>query len=199
MKRAHNFKDRTGEQVGRLRFLSVDGDKTKTKCIWWLCECVCGTVKSIRASSISQGRTLSCGCYMREQQRKPRAAQKRRKSARERGIEEVWFAYKKQARDRQLDWELDKQTFKSFLFAPCLYCGTVGSNQFSRTRVKRTHRYTARLRYNGIDRLDSDRGYTDTNCVTSCSTCNYAKGTRSYDEFVNWLARASAYCFRKAA
>ncbi len=32
----------------------------------WMCQCECGTVKSIRASAVRSGRTKSCGCLVGE-------------------------------------------------------------------------------------------------------------------------------------
>lgn len=47
---------------------------------------------------------------------------------------------------------------------------------------------------NGIDRVDSTRGYTPDNVVSCCKTCNYAKGVLGADEFVNHCARIVASC-----
>ena len=38
-------------------------------------------------------------------------------------------------------------------------------------------------------RIDNLKGYISGNCVTSCWTCNRAKGTMSLDEFVTYLKR----------
>jgi len=41
--------------------------------------------------------------------------------------------------------------------------------------------------YNGIDRLDSDGGYTIKNTVTCCEFCNRAKFLKTKEEFLIWL------------
>ena len=43
------------------------------------------------------------------------------------------------------------------------------------------------FRYNGIDRVDSSRGYEAGNVVASCKRCNYTKQTMSRVEFVDWI------------
>ena len=58
--------DMTGRKYGRLRVLSAAPDrilpsgKTERMC---LCKCDCGAIKTIRAASLKNGNTKSCGCY----------------------------------------------------------------------------------------------------------------------------------------
>jgi len=56
------FKDRTGEQVGRLTILS--DWKREKKVTSWKCLCECGTEKWIRANHLTESHTRSCGCLM---------------------------------------------------------------------------------------------------------------------------------------
>ncbi len=64
----HRFYDLTGQKIGRLKVLqrsqSIKGAST------WLCECDCGTVKSIRGQYLRNGNAVSCGCYQKEVVRK---------------------------------------------------------------------------------------------------------------------------------
>jgi hypothetical protein len=50
-------------KVGRLTLLHPTGQGSLQK---WLCRCDCGTLKSIWASNLRQGRTQSCGCLRKE-------------------------------------------------------------------------------------------------------------------------------------
>ena len=45
------------------------------------------------------------------------------------------------------------------------------------------------LKCNGIDRIDSSKGYTVENSVPCCKYCNTAKNTMSVDEFLKWIGR----------
>ena len=45
------------------------------------------------------------------------------------------------------------------------------------------------LKCNGIDRIDSSKGYTVENSVACCKYCNTAKNTMSVDEFLKWIGR----------
>lgn len=49
------------------------------------------------------------------------------------------------------------------------------------------------VRYNGIDRKNSNVGYTAANCVPACRRCNLAKREDSVSEFVGWIERAYAH------
>ena len=47
--------------------------------------------------------------------------------------------------------------------------------------------------YNGLDRVDNEKGYTIDNVVPCCKHCNYAKRNRSVEEFIDWIAQVYEY------
>ncbi len=54
-----------GQKFGRLTVL--DRDKSNnTKHAYWICQCECGKIKSIRSAHLRSGGTISCGCYSAE-------------------------------------------------------------------------------------------------------------------------------------
>lgn len=58
------FTDLTGNKYGRLSVTKkVDGGN---KCVLWECICDCGNRAIVRSSSMTSGRTRSCGCLARE-------------------------------------------------------------------------------------------------------------------------------------
>lgn len=60
-------KDLTGQRFGRLIVVSFDEEKSKEKkSSYWICQCDCGNTKSIFGSSLTTGRTQSCGCLQKE-------------------------------------------------------------------------------------------------------------------------------------
>ena len=63
---------------------------------------------------------------------------------------------KKNAKKRNLDFQLTKEEFYNLTSKPCHYC-----NHFQD--------------YNGIDRIDSTKGYYLQNCVPCCEICNKMK------------------------
>lgn len=55
----------TDQQYGRLIVINRTG-KDKWGSILWLCQCECGKTTSITSSSLTSGKTNSCGCLRKE-------------------------------------------------------------------------------------------------------------------------------------
>lgn len=55
--------DLTGKRFDRLVVIGIDEQKTnKKRGIYWICQCDCGNIKSIRSENLRKGQTKSCGC-----------------------------------------------------------------------------------------------------------------------------------------
>lgn len=46
--------------------------------------------------------------------------------------------------------------------------------------------------YNGIDRIDNQKGYSLDNVVACCRICNNAKSDMTVHEFHSWIMRIAA-------
>lgn len=68
-------------------------------------------------------------------------------------------AIKHSALKREIAWELDDEVAKEMMVKPCVYCGHLDIE----------------VRVNGIDRMDSQGPYSESNCVPCCKDCNYMK------------------------
>lgn len=55
------FIDLTGKKFGKLTVLRRDFNGRKQ--VYWLCQCDCGTIKSIRSGHLCGGKIVSCGCH----------------------------------------------------------------------------------------------------------------------------------------
>jgi len=86
--------------------------------------------------------------------------------------------YKLRAKARGVKWELSKKDFLYLTSQVCFYCGSEPSNE---RRVKTNGSY----KYNGIDRLNSSKGYHLKNCVSCCADCNTMKWEKTPEEFKN--------------
>ena len=53
--------DLTGQQFGRLTAIKSVG-RRKSSFLYWLCQCECGNTKEIMSTSLTSGKTTSCGC-----------------------------------------------------------------------------------------------------------------------------------------
>jgi hypothetical protein len=145
----------------------------------WLCQCECGGTCVVNISKLMCGIRKSCGC-----ERKPCP---KRLSDAEAAINKIWHSYLGNARHKAISFELDRDTFARLLTGNCYYCGLLPSK-----RVRLTHR-TCNFLWNGIDRLNNDRGYEPDNVVSCCSVCNFRKGTTSSDEFLAWIASVARH------
>lgn len=59
--------DLTGQTFGRLTVLKRDTERQiKSQQAYWICQCQCGKIKSVKGSSLRRGEIQSCGCYRAE-------------------------------------------------------------------------------------------------------------------------------------
>lgn len=148
------------------------------------CLCKCGTSKIVRASDLTSGKTISCGCYNRS----PEKAQMNREQASlpkgEASFNFLYNNYKNGALRRGYSFELTKEEFKILTLQNCYYCGIEPKQEF-----KCVKRANGTVIYNGIDRIDNMEGYILSNSVACCFVCNKAKSTMTIDEFRNWIIK----------
>ena len=62
-KRRKNYIDITGQRFERWEVLYLDESKDygKEKCIYWICKCDCGTIRSVAGVRLRKGKSKSCG------------------------------------------------------------------------------------------------------------------------------------------
>lgn len=145
-----------------------------------LCE-ICGnefvtTIYALLGSNRSRG----CGCG----KKKPKFAIPNRATR-----NAALGSYKRSAEKRGFSWELTGEDFDRMTSQECHYCGAPPGAVW-KAGVKYT---SGDFIYTGLDRKDSALGYTLENVVPCCKTCNYAKRSMSYDDFMQWIARLIAY------
>ena len=139
------------------------------------CKCECGTTKVISLWDVRSGKTKSC-----------QANHPRYEDRSEPAFNGLYnHTYKGRAKKCGIKFSITKSQFKDLTKQPCHYCGTQPSGVYTRG----TGRYKSYYLYNGLDRINSRRGYTLKNVVPCCGTCNHAKHTMSYGVFIDWLNR----------
>lgn len=144
--------------------------------VYWLCTCRCGKEIYVETSRLKNGTTTSCGCL-----RKKRMSASKKKSFGESTFNNVYETYKRNAKKRNLCFELDKITFKQITQKNCFYCNRSPNNVFKKNYEN------GDFTYNGIDRFDNNLGYTLENCVPCCANCNRAKYKNTYNDFILWV------------
>lgn len=167
-----------GIKFGRLtpiKKIRKHGDgSTKTT---YLCNCECGSEIVVRYSNLMNGTSTSCGCTRTELLRK-----RNRKGTGLTAMHSVWTYYRRNARVRELDWNLTKEQFVRLVRSPCSYCGHIDS-------MVTTVRHGDKCAHNGIDRENNALGYSLKNSTPCCNICNRAKSDMSRIDFIKWTNR----------
>lgn len=177
----------TGKTIGKLYVRTFSHRDNKTRQNHWLCECACGNSTSACTSDLLRKTRpkQSCGC-LRLEKTKNKAAHNRRGSGKS-NLKSLLWTYKKSAKERNIDFLLSEEIFETLVNKNCHYCNLEPSQKH-----KKRETYGI-LFYNGIDRIDSNLGYFEENCVPCCKTCNYAKRQMTTLEFKDWINRVFKY------
>ncbi len=78
-------------------------------------------------------------------------------------IKSLFSEYACKAQARNKDWNIELAYFTTLIQQPCAYCGVESSNE------------RRGFKYNGIDRVRNNEGYTKENSVACCRRCNQIK------------------------
>jgi len=184
--------DLTGAKFGRWAVQRRDPKLRATKAAYWFCLCNCGTLKSICGSALRKGSSKSCGCLASELT----SVRTKELFSLPRGVaafNDLFHRYKRQAKQREYEFNLTKEHFKMLVTSDCYYCGTPPA-QVVQSRYGRNGGVT----YNGVDRQNNAQGYTADNVVPCCGMCNRAKRDASVAEFIEWATRITRIA-KKAA
>ena len=141
----------------------------------WKCRCVCGNERTYSTTQLKKATT--CGCA-----RKKRMSKIRRHPSEKANVylrNAVYSRYITSASKRNLEFSLSREQVSILTSQECFYCGrspmnTIKSNGYA-------------YKYNGIDRIDNNNGYTFDNVVPCCRICNSTKGTLTLPEFINHI------------
>jgi hypothetical protein len=170
--------DLTEQRFGRLvavHRVVITKDSGRKEGVW-LCRCDCGESTQVRCSALLNGNTKSCGCYRGRPLKSGRSSRN-----------SILSRYKRNAHIAGRPWLLTEELFDCLTSGNCHYCGQAPTN------VHSTHTSFGEFHYNGIDRKDSDLGYTPDNVVSCCKECQKAKSNVPYAQFINFLCRAGKF------
>ena len=205
--------DLTGKVFGHWKVLYRIANTSSNK-VQWLCQCDCEkkTIKPVEAKSLKSNASTNCGC-----ERNKTIATKNDLKIHQRddkgniilkrcyrckkwlSLEDFWKSssqkdgysgeckscsyhskenryniYKKNAKRRGFVFNLTKEEFYTLTSLNCHYCGDFNN-------------------YNGIDRIESNIGYIEDNCVPCCEYCNKMKLDYSTDFWLNHIKKVLNY------
>jgi len=197
--------DLIGKKSGILtivEFSHIDRSK-KLATTYWKCRCECGVFTIVERSNLTRKGnrgTKSCGCIDVENCRKKFLGNTfRRKAPGETGFNMLIGTYKRSARDRDLPFDTSnefKLELKKITKSNCFYCG-IEPKQIIKPQEKyhptKESIENSTYIYNGIDRIDSNKGYEFGNVVPCCYHCNLAKSDYTTEEFMEWANRLAKH------
>lgn len=171
----------TGKIFGKLNVVSLASERSKRGDALWICSCSCGVTKRIPGSYLTKGNVDNCGC-----ETSVRRSKRMRKPLRRSFIGYQYKAYSNSAKQRNLEFSLTLDDVENLLFQKCSYCNVDPYATHVRFFIDGS---TETISWNGVDRVDSNRGYVKDNCVSCCKICNAAKSDLTLSEFSTWVHR----------
>lgn len=147
--------------------------------------CQCGVEKVIDAGNLKKG-VKSCSCQRNEQS----AANGKTRRTVEGYINYLYGENRRSSKNRGLSFELTKDEFKVLITNNCKYCDLAPT---LRCKVSTVGIPTE---INGIDRVNSDLGYINSNCVSCCTQCNTMKMDYTKTEFLNKIKEIYEFNFK---
>ncbi len=165
----------------RAGFLVVTGfaERRYYKQGWinvWKCKCDCGNeCERVQVQITKPSKFTSCGCRASEvQQQRPNYGFG--------SVNGLMTGYRIHAKNAGRPFEIPLEIFRTMTSSNCYYCGIAPYQVITNGKCKP-------YIYNGLDRIDSSKGYTLDNIRTCCGVCNTAKNDLTEVEFYKWIKR----------
>lgn len=174
--------DITEKKYGKLLVIERSEKRSgkNNQHILWKCICDCGNIHYTEAYKLKRGRKKSCGCM--DSGRNPSFINNRGMA--------LWnrlylSTIKKRAKKQGYETDINIDLFIKISSENCFYCNSEGTQKLE-DRIKNSEAF---ITFNGIDRINSSRGYFMDNIVSCCKHCNTAKNTLSQSDFKQLIKR----------
>lgn len=169
-------------------------DKNGNAC--WNFICHCGKEATNRLHAMKKGTVKSCGCLSWRYNIVTEA------SIINGVINKVYKRYVKRHELISEELCISREKFYELSQKECYYCGKFKSNRHNPTFNNKGIMYpsvdtntsthidfpSVYYEYNGLDRVENEKGYTENNVVTCCRWCNQMKLDRSQNEFFEHIS-----------
>lgn len=160
-----------------FKVLSIDeeGTKLNSRRTRYFVQCKkCGKIFSRKASVIRKSlESIQCANCRRNRHNKPLNTL----------TYKAYCYYRTGAKTRNLEWNLTEEEFNKLIKSNCVYCGVAPCK---RQTISYKDDYEL---INGIDRVNSKKGYNISNCVPCCSKCNSMKSNLMKNDFLNHVSK----------
>lgn len=157
------------------------------------CLCKCGGIRRFWKFSAIH-RQKSCGCGIDS----AGLTSKQRRS-----IKSRLGGYKNGAKKRGFSWELNYDEFCNIVSKNCFYCGSEPKNWDCISNAPSLQKDSPNvnfkdyeIKFTGIDRFDTNKGYSLDNCVPCCVYCNRAKSNLNFDDFKEHIKKIYKWLYQ---
>jgi hypothetical protein len=162
-----------GQIYGRWEVVRFSRKTYKGGNRYCLCRCTCSnhTERPVKACSLRNSTSTSCGCLRRENMSK---------RVRKRPYEHLYNLLVRMSKRNEKGCTLTFEQFLKFTEQKqCHYCHTLLD-----WAPHSNHKESNSIHYN-VDRKDSSLGYSKDNCVACCGDCNFTKSDKfTQEEFM---------------
>ena len=108
--------------------------------------------------------------------------------------------YTRNSYKRKISFNLTLNEFVEIATKNCAYCGAKPASfnhyKFQKNKMKKFSYDRAEIKINGIDRIDSSKGYEIGNCAPCCKNCNFAKSKLTVEEFKIHVLKMYTHLFQ---
>lgn len=186
-----------GKVFGRLTVLSLHPERGRRGQLKWNCQCSCGNKHIVTGESLRSGKSKSCGCLLRE-------CRFAKNDNTDRTVALLKIQYspinKRHRKINDSNPIIPFHIFRTLSFSNCFYCGARPNSRQEDVRYENRRGERKKLNItdtvifiNGIDRIDSRKGYSVGNVVSCCRLCNTAKNSLSQSEFKKMITKIYKY------
>lgn len=180
-----------GFKFGKLTVLEwvENPNKNNREKYLWKCSCDCGNICYRITYKLKAGISNSCGCLQKEilLSKQKENGLKRRKGISAVG-KQIYNGYIRNAKKDKREFSLSYEDVIGLIHKPCHYCGEID--------VKIGFYLKDAYFLNGIDRVDSSKGYTLENTVPCCKKCNISKHNYTQEEFLEHIKKIYKYSIK---
>ena len=193
MARKGNVINLIGKKFGRLTVISLSKDRGNFGQYKWNCVCDCGKKHLVTGESLRANKSKSCGCLLHE-------ARYAKNDNTDRVVALLKLLYsplkKRHKKKFLIQTIISFNEFKILSFSKCFYCGVKPINKLEDVRYEPKYKKLGKIKvtdtviyFNGIDRIDSTKGYESGNVLPCCKYCNTAKNSLRIDEFKDLIKK----------
>ena len=190
-----------GTIIGKVEVIEFDRveEGNNRNIYYYKYKCVCGNIETAPKYSLLQSKksrnTYCCTkCRKDKLSEWAKVACVRYKDPIEGKCSILFSNYRAKCKIKKWNFKLTFSEFKDLVTSNCHYCNLEPNKcRMDRSKIRQG---LSRIYFNGIDRLDSNKGYEINNVVPCCEDCNKAKRNLEYNQFLELIKKIYEFKIR---